>query len=617
MSKRGARRAASSGWVFLALLLAFAAPGCSRPGQTQSAYQDPHPLPQDTMTVAAPEIGRHGGRFVIAQTSGPRTFNGIMANESSSTDITSGRLFTTVADFDYVSMTDKPLLAKSWERSADGLTTTFHLRRGARFSDGHPITSADLMFSVEVIYDPVLHPSMQDLLKSDGKPFDFSAPDSYTVVVKTAAPSAMLVPIIGSINVMPKHILEPAFRSGSFASAYGVNTKPESLVTSGPFMVRQYVPGEKTVLGRNPYWFGVDAKGQRLPYVDELVFLIVPDQEAATLKFNAGEVDALDNVKPEDYANYEARQRQDNFTLYDLGPALSTNFFFPNLNTVNEKKPKTRPPGKRIGDPIVDPVKYSWFRERDFRRALSMAINRDDMIKGPFHGHAVKNWSTTTPGNRIWHTPEVTAPDYNPEEAKRLLAGLGFKDGNGDGILEDRQGRAVSFTMKTNSDNKVRMALVNFVRDDLAKIGIRVVPTGIDFNTLITNVREDFGYESILMGLQSGVPPDPGMSQNVYRSSGPTHYWNIRQPRPETPAEARLDQLMDENLRTLDLEGRKRIWREMQQISNDECWFVWLPTTIIKVPIRNKFGNLQPSVIPHRIIWNIDRVYVKQPGKPA
>ena len=153
----------------------------------------------------------------------------------------------------------------------------------------------------------------------------------------------------------------------------------------------------------------------------------------------------------------------------------------------------------------------------------------------------------------------------------------------------------------------VGMLLTGSVTEDRAQ-----QPTpGPNAVTLITNVREDFGYESILMGLQSGVPPDPGMSQNVYRSSGPTHYWNIRQPRPETPAEARLDQLMDENLRTLDLEGRKRIWREMQQITNDECWFVWLPTTIIKVPIRNKFGNLQPSVIPHRIIWNIDRVFVK------
>jgi peptide/nickel transport system substrate-binding protein len=617
MSKRVVAWGMWSGLATLGVALAVASSGCSGSPQAQTSYQDPHPLPQDTMTMATPEIGRHGGRFVIAQTSAPRTFNGIMANESSSTDLTSGRLFTTVADFDYVSMTDKPLLAKSWEHSADGLTTTFHLRRGARFSDGHPITSADLMFSVAVIYDSLLHPSMQDLLKSDGKPFEFTAPDSYTVVVKTAAPSAMIVPIIGSINVMPRHILEPAFRSGRFASAYGVSTPPESIVTSGPFRVKQYVAGEKTVLGRNPYWFGVDAKGQRLPYIDDLVFLIVPDQEAATLKFNAGEVDALDNVKPEDYANFEARQKSDSFTLYDLGPALSTNFFFFNLNTVNAKKPKKLPPGKKIGDPVVDPVKYSWFRQRDFRRALSMAVNREDMIKGPFHGHGVKNWSTTTPGNKTWHTPELTAPDYNPEESKRLLAGLGYKDRNGDGVLEDGQGRTISFTMKTNGDNKVRMALVNFVRDDLQKVGVRVVPTGVDFNTLVTNIREDFQYESILLGLQSGVPPDPGMSQNVYRSSGPTHYWNIRQLRPETPAEARLDQLMDENLRTLDLAGRKRTWREMQQIANDESWFIWLPTTIVKVPIRNKFGNLQPSVIPHRIIWNIDRVFVKQPGRPA
>jgi peptide/nickel transport system substrate-binding protein len=592
------------------LAAGLASGGCGgKAGLAGSPYVDPHPLPAETLTVDVPEIGRHGGRFVIGQTSAPRTFNAIMANETSTTDVTDGRLFTSVADFDNATQQDVPLLARSWESSPDGLTWTFHLRRGAAFSDGHPITSADFMVSVEVIYDPVLHPSMQDLLKSDGKPFEFSAPDSYTVVVKTAAPSAMLVPIIGSIRIMPKHILEPAYRKGDFASAFSVSTPPESLVTSGPWKLKQFVPGEKTVLERNPYWFGVDAKGQRLPYLDELVFLIVPDQNTAALKFLSGELDGLDNVKPEDYQTYAERARAGNFTVYDLGPALTTNFFWFNLNTV--KRPAK---GKAVGDPHVDQAKYAWFKERDFRRAVSMAVDREAIIRGPFYGHAVKNWSTTTPGNRTWHLPELTGDDYRPEEARKLLAGLGYRDRDGDGYLEDTQGRTLTFSLKTNGDNAVRMAMCNLIRDDLAKVGVKCVPTGVDFNTLVTNIREDFQYEAILLGLGSGVPPDPGMSQNVYRSSGPTHYWNVRQLRPETELEARLDRLMDDNLRALDLGERRRIWREMGRLLNDQCYFIWLPTMVAKIPISNRFGNLQPSVIPHRIIWNIDRVFVKAGG---
>ena len=84
------------------------------------------------------------------------------------------------------------------------------------------------------------------------------------------------------------------------------------------------MPGEKTVLGRNPYYYGFDQHKQRLPYLDELVFLIVPDQDAADLKFRSGELDGLDNVKPENYKWYEENQQKGNFTLHDLGPALSS-----------------------------------------------------------------------------------------------------------------------------------------------------------------------------------------------------------------------------------------------------------------------------------------------------
>jgi peptide/nickel transport system substrate-binding protein len=578
-------------------------------GMAGSTYVDRIPLPVDTMTVPVPEIGRYGGRFVIGETSAPRSFNAIMANETSTTDVTSGRLFTSLADFDNITQQETPFLAKSWETSSDGLTWTFHLRHDAKFSDGHPMTAEDVMFSVQVIYDPALHPSVQDLLISGGRRFEFSAPDSYTIVVKTAAPSAVMIGIIGSIRIMPKHILEGAFTDGSFASAYSVSTPPESLVCSGPWRLKQYVAGEKTVLERNPYWFGVDPKGHRLPYLDELIFRIVPDQNTAALQFLAGDLDGLDSVKPEDYESYQDQATKLDFTLYDLGPSLTTNFFWFNLNTVKSKRPVK---GKRVGDPYLDKVKYAWFSNRDFRRAVSMAVDRDALIRGPFFGYGIKNWSPLTAGNKEWYAPAVTGDDYNPEEARRLLASLGFKDRNGDGYLEDPQGHTVSFTMKTNGDNAVRIAMSNFIRDDLAKVGIKCIPSGVDFNTLVTNVREDFRYESMSLGLSSGVPPDPGMSQNVWRSSGAAHYWNIRQERPETELDATLDRLMNTNLETLDLGKRKRASQEMQEHLNRECLFIWLPTLRAKIPISNRFGNLQPSVIPHRILWNIDRVYQKR-----
>lgn len=607
------RRRQDLGLIAAALFMALAAAGCGGkdPSAAQS-YNDPHPLPPDTMHVAMAETGVHGGRFVLAQTSPPRTFNTVMANETSSTDLCDGRLYSALVHFDNATQEMRPELAKSWESSPDGLEWTFHLRRGAAFSDGHPITSEDVLFSFEVYMDDTLHVSLYDFFFVNGKKFEVTAPDSYTVKVKLAGPYAMVVPVVGDVDILPKHVLEPAYRSGAFASAYNVSTPPEKLVTSGPWILKQYVPNEKTVLTRNPYWCGVDANGRRLPYLDELVFLIVPDQNSAALKFEAGEVDALDDVKPENYQTYQNNQQKGNFKFHDLGPALNTNFFWFNLNKVRDAKG-----GKKLGTTYVDPVKYAWFSKRDFRKAVSKAIDRDAIIRGIFYGHAVKAWSTSTPGNKLWYTPDAVHYDYDPEGAKQLLAGLGWKDGNGDGFLEDEKGNTISFTLKTNSSNTLRVGMCNFIKDDLAKVGIKVTPSPIEFNTLITNLRQDFQYESILLGLQSAAPPDPGMGQNVWRSSGLTHYWNIKQPKPETPAEARVDQLMNEHTATTDMTVRKRTWKAIQDEINEECFVMWLPSLVYKVPIRDRFGNLHPTVIPHRIIWNIDRVFVRPRGQRA
>ena len=582
-----------------------AAGSAAAAGRSSVPAHDPIPLPLDTMTVAVREVGRHGGRFVISQTSSARTFNAIMASESSTADVTE-RLFTTLTDFNNATQKDGPLLAKSWERSPDGLTWTWHLRRGAAFSDGHPISADDVLFSFEVAGDDSLHPIFRDLLQVNGRKFEVTKRDSYTVVTRIAAPYALMVPVVGSVRIMPRHVLEPAFRRGAFASAYAVSTPPDSLVTSGPFRLKQHVPGEKTVLARNPYWFGVDSKGQRLPYLEELVYLIVPDQDAADLRFRAGETDGIDNVKPENYQWYEENQRAGGFTLYDLGPALITNFFWFNLNRVRDARP-----GETAGAPRVDAVKYAWFANPVFRRAVSMAVDRRPIIQSVYFGAAVKNFCNATAGNVRWHIPDLPRYDYNPEEAKRLLASLGWKDRDGDGVLEDLGGHPIRFTLKTNSSSKVRVAMCNFIRDDLAKVGIQCDPTPVETNTLSTNIRLDFQYDAIVLGLQGSVPPDPGMGQNVYRSSGSLHYWNVRQPAPETSEEAEIDSLLTLNVSTNDMAVRKDSWNRIQTLMNQQCWFIWLPTQIQKMPVRNGFGNIQPTALPHRLLWNIDQVFAR------
>ena len=593
--------------LILALIVAAiaASTACRRRAAEVTEYTDPHPLPEEPKVVTVKSIGRYGGRFVLGQTGNPRTFNAMMANETSSGDITN-LTFSSLVDYDNEKQEVEPGLAKTWEVAPDGVTWTFHLRRGAKFSDGQPMTAKDVLFSFQVALDPAVHPSVQDLLKIGDKFFEISTPDDYTVVIKTPSPSAVAVATIGAVRIMPKHVLEGPYKAGNFASAYNVSTPPDRLVSSGAWRVVQYVAGEKTVLGRNPYWYEVDQQKQRLPYLEEVIFLSVPDQDAADLKFRAGELHGLERVKPENYRWYTENQQKLNFTLHDIGADLNTNMLWFNLNTV-----KKAAPGKKVGDPAVGPVKYEWFRNAQFRRAVSMAIDRQAMIPSVFFGEGHKNWAIATPANRMWHTADLVRDDYNPVEAKKLLAGLGFKDGNGDGVLEDRRGHPVSFTLKTNSDNTLRVGLGNFIKDDLAKVGIQVALTPVEFNTLITNIRSDFQYDALILGLQSSIPPDPGMMQNVYRSSGMTHFWNVGQLKPETPEEARIDALMDEIVSVQDTAARKRAYKEVETILNQQAWFIWLPIQNQKLPVSNRFGNVQPSILSHRILWNVETIYVK------
>lgn len=599
-------------WLILAVCV-MVVPGCRRRAAEVSEYKDVILPPAEPLIKDAPEIGRHGGRFVLGGTNGPKSFNGIMASETSSTDITD-RLFAFLVEYNNATQQFEPGLAKSWELASDGVTWTFHLRKGAAFSDGHPITAEDVLFTFSLVYDDSLHPSLQEMLEVSGEKFKVSAPDPYTVVINTVRPHTGLLGALcpQGLAILPKHVLEATYKSGNFAAAYNVSTPPVKLVTSGAWRLVQYVAGEKTVLGRNPYYYGFDKRNQRLPYLEELVYLVLPDQDAADLKFRAGGVDGVNDVKPENYRWYEENQGGGKYKLYDLGAAQSTHILWFNLNKVQPGVRGRKPvPGKHIGEPFVDPVKYEWFNNAVFRRAVSMAIDRDAMMASVFFGYGEKNWSQHTSSNKEWHSPDLIRHDYNPAEAKKLLAGLGFKDTNGDGILEDRRGNQVTFTLKTNSSNTLRIAMGNFIRDDLAKVGIKMALTPIDFNTLITNMHQDFQYDAILLGFQSGVPPSPHNGQNVYRSAGESHNWFVRQQTPATPEEASIDRLLDELLTNQDLRAQKAAMKAIENTMNEQSWFIWLPILKIKLPVSTRFGNLQPSIMAHRIIWNIERVFVK------
>ena len=129
--------------------------------------------------------------------------------------------------------------------------------------------------------------------------------------------------LFDSFWILPKHKLEAAFKDGRFAQSWTVGSAVEEFATAGAFRLKQYAPGQRLVLERNPFYWKADGGKHRLPYLDQIVFLIVPTQDAEVIHFQAGDVDLIDNISAENYGVLERRQDAKGYQLYDLGPGFS------------------------------------------------------------------------------------------------------------------------------------------------------------------------------------------------------------------------------------------------------------------------------------------------------
>jgi peptide/nickel transport system substrate-binding protein len=584
----------------LLFCLACTSVGCDSGGASdgEAPHADSLPLPEEPLVMTGGEVGRYGGRFVIVGNSGPETFNPVVAVSGYTIDITD-RLFTHLTELALDTQQDGPGLAAKWECSQDALSCTYHLRRGAKFSDGMPITSADVAFSFATMNDERVAAYQRSAIQMDGVPFTVETPDPLTAIVRAPQPNSNLFGYVTLVSILPKHVLGPALESGAFNQAYSVGTSPEQLVTSGPWRLKQFATNDRTVLTRNPHWFGVDAAGTRLPYLDELVFLVAPDLEAADLKFRSGEVDALTLAAPANSMWYSEHQQEGNFTLHELGPAYGPTVMFFNQN---DGKPGEEPP--------IGRVKAGWFKNATFRRAVSMAIDREAIIRSAMSGRGVKSWRYSTPADKIWSVADFPHDDYDPAQARQLLASLGWTDRNGDGFVEDTAGNTVSFSLSTTASNAIRVAMTNFVRDDLAKVGLKVTLAPMEFNTLVTNVNQSYRYDAVLLGYTRSRP-DPMVRFWV---SGGIHPWERRRTGPVSPEQARVDDLSRQILGSLDVEKRKTWLAELDTIANQQAWMIWLPVQVNYSPIRSRFGNLRPSGISTTataVVWNAEQIFVR------
>ena len=572
-----------------------------------AAYASSAPAPEriqkgEELQISSADVGQYGGTLVVGQRAEPKTLNPVTATDGPAREVI-GRMMADLVHINRVTQQTEPALASSWKLSKDGRSFTVKLRRGLRFSDGRPFSADDVVFSFRVYLDEKVLSPNRDLLTIGGKPIVAVKIDDHTVRFDMSRPYAAAERIFDSVAILPEHVLLKTYEQGSFNQALTLNAAPEAVVGLGPFRLKQYVPGQRLVLERNPYYWKADRNGNRLPYLDEITFLFVGNEDAQILRFQSGETSVISRFSPENYSSMAREQQSRGYDLVNLGPSLEYNFLFFNLNEL--------PPNKfsQISQEQV------WFRDLKFREAVSLAIDRQSIVKLAYGGRGAAIWGNVTPGNKLWINRELRHPERSIPQAKELLMSAGFSWGQ-DGKLVDAKKKPVEFTIITSSSNTQRLKMATIIADDLAQLGMNVHVVPLEFRAVVDRVFQSNDYEACVLGLGGG-DADPNGDMNVWMSNGSTHIWNMHESKPATPWEAKLDELLNQQLVTMDYKKRKRIYDEVQAIIASNLPFIFLASPDVLVGATKQVANFRPASLEPYALWNADELYFRQQGVTA
>jgi peptide/nickel transport system substrate-binding protein len=568
--------------AFLALASVFGA----SPSRAQSA-------------PAQSEVGHAGGRITVALRTDPKTLNPILAVDTTSREVI-GTMQADLVHINRQTQRTEPALASSWKVSPDGRKYTLALRHDVKFSDGTPFTADDVVFTFQLYLDESLNSPQRDLLVIDNKPIAVKKIDNYTVEFDLTKPYGPGERIFDSLAILPKHLLESAYRDKKIGEVWGVNAKPSDIAGLGPFRLKSYTAGQQLLLERNPNYWRKDSQGVSLPYLNELLFSVVANEDAQVIKFKSGETQILERVGADNFNLLQKENSSKTQCLYDVGPGLEFVFLLLNMNSLDAAK---------HADILA---KEQWFRDLKFREAVSLAMDRKGMVRLVYGGRATPIWGNVSPGNKLWLDANIPHPDRSIDQAKALLQSDGFS-WSGNGALLDPQKHPVSFTVVVSASNAQRTKIATIAQDDLKQLGIDVKVVPLEFRALVDRVMNTHDYDAVLMNLVNGdVDPTPEMG--LWRSSGDMHLWDAGEKAPATPWEAELDKLMESQMTTTDYATRKKLYDRVQEIVSQNLPLVFLLSPDILVGAQSTVGNFRPGILDPYALWNIDEQFIRPAG---
>lgn len=547
-------------------------------------------------------LGKFGGNLVVTIIGeGPKTFNPWESRDATSSEIAE-LLYDSLVTTNVLNGEVIPKLAKEFKILDNGKTYIFYLRKGLTWTDKKPITADDIIFTFnEIIFKGLGNTSTRDSLYIDGELPKISKIDDYTIKFTLSKPFAPFLRMIG-VPIAPKHILKKYTDLGeeAFNLQLSTNSDFKKFVTSGGFMLEEYIPAQRIVLKRNPNYYMINKNGDKLPYLDKYIFQIVQDQNTELLKFQSKESDII-NLNGYYVSKYIDNEQKSDYKVYNLGPTSSTLFLCFNLNKQKNDKGKF----------FVDERKQKWFNDRNFREAIDYAIDRDAIIFNVSSGVGVPLFTAESLQSIFLNEKIAKGHKVDLNRSKVLLKKSGFYwDKNN--ILNDKNGNIVEFDLLTNAGNLEREIIGVMIKEDLSNLGIKVNFKPIEFNTLVNRITNTLEWDTVVLGL-TGSPLEPHGGKNVWYSYGALHMFNKRKkndnPKDILPFEKQLDNIFDEASLEIDFNKRKKLYDKYQEIVYNERPFIYLYSPLNIVAVRNKVKNLYPTSLGG-ILHNLNEIYI-------
>jgi len=464
----------------------------------------------------------------------------------------------------------EPELATAWKISDAGKTITFTLRDHLKFSDGTPFGPEDVAYTLQQLMDPELHSPTGDAFRSgEGK-----------VVTRVLGKNKVAVTFPAAIAGLDKLFDQVAIMSSK-------SSKKEMAVL-GPYYVSENKAVAYLMLARNPNYWKHDGSGHALPYIDSIRLDIQQNRDIEMLRLVRGEIDFINSLDAE---YYDKVSKENAAMAHDAGVSLDAEFMWFN----------------QVPTASMPAYKKAWFTSTNFRRAISESINREDIVRIVFRGHARPAVGPISPGNKFWFNSKLQPHPFDQKSALQRLAQDGFRLQNG--VLRDRDGHAVEFSIITNSGNKYRERMATMMQQDLSGIGVKLNVVTLDFPSLIERMTRTFDYEACLLGLVNNEL-DPNSQMNVWLSSAENHQWNPSQKTPATAWEAEIDTLMHAQASNLDPQKRKQFVDKVQQIAWEQEPFIYLVNKNALSAVSTAVQNARPVVLRPQVYWNIDQLSV-------